>query len=424
MTSTTRFALTAAFVVGHIVASAASQEPATAARPARPSEIAPGDPLFAETSTLRELAVRRPVKSVYMSREEIERFAIRKFDEQTTADQGRATELTLKVLGLVPRDFAFRPFFAALMREQVAGAYDPVAQQMVLPDWVPLGAQAAVLVHELTHALQDQHFDLGRLERWQKGDSDAQLAAHALAEGDAMLTMVGYLTQHPDAALTLLQSAAAMADSPVLNGAPAALRETLSFPYEYGMKFAAALHASAGLKGISAAYERLPLSTEQVMHPAKYTAYERPLPVQLPDLAPRLGSGWRRLDADVHGEWGEFQILKAFLPAGEQAAKAAEGWGGDRYAIYAGPRDGDAVLVQVSAWDGEADAVEFFEAYVARTGARYAAPSKPSAGGADGSQRRRWSTAGGEVLVERLGTRVIILEGPGGTDVDALMRAF
>src|SRR5690606_38478238 len=122
------------------------------------------------------LAILRPVTSLVASRADIERFAIRKFDEQTTAGQVRAAELALKKLGLVPADFSYRPFFVALMKEQVAGAYDPQARQLVLPDWVDIGAQAPILVHELTHALQDQHFDLRRLEKWPDGESDSQLA--------------------------------------------------------------------------------------------------------------------------------------------------------------------------------------------------------------------------------------------------------
>jgi hypothetical protein len=293
---------------------------------------------------------------------------------------------------------------------------------MQLPDWVPIGAQSAVLVHELTHALQDQHFDLGRLERWEKGDSDAQLAAHALAEGDAMLAMIVYLTRHPEAAQTLLQSAGALADTPVLDAAPAALRETLAFPYEYGMRFAGALRAAQGWMGVSAAYERLPLSSEHVMHPSKYTAYERPVAVAPPDVSRRLGAGWRRLEADTHGEWGYLQILKAFLPAGERAPKAAEGWGGDRFAVYAGPGADDVVLIQVSAWDSDADAEEFFAAYVDRSSARYGLPAGDLIRviRVDDTARAVWSSAATSLLVERRGTRVVTIEGPAGIDTAAL----
>ena len=421
---TVRVVLVLAVVPGLIAsAGAAAQQQSTAPSP-RPGEIAPGDPLFAETSAIRELAIKRPVKSVFASRDEIERFAIGKFDEQTSADEVRAAELTLRVLGLVPREFAYRSFFAALMKEQVAGAYDPGAQQLQLPDWVPIGAQSAVLVHELTHALQDQHFDLGQLERWQKGDSDAQLAAHALAEGDAMLTMVSYLTKHPDAAVTLLQSATEMANTPVLNSAPAALRETLGFPYEYGMRFAATLHTSAGWKGVSAAYAELPRSTEQIMHPEKYVARETGRAVPVPAVPAALGRGWTRLHDDVHGEWGYYQILKAFLPAGDTAARAAAGWGGDRYALYAGPGVKDALLIQLSTWDTDADAAEFFDAFAARTDARYSSPGAAAAA-ADGGRRRMWSTAEGRAVVHVLGQRVFTVEGiPPGIDADALIRSL
>jgi hypothetical protein len=161
------------------------------------------------------------------------------------------------------------------------------------------------------------------------------------------------------------------------------------------------------------------------MHPEKYVKYEAPIPVAAPDVAAVLGPGWTRLESDVQGEWGYYQILKAFLPKPDpredRAATAAAGWGGDRYAIYAGPRDGDALLVQASAWDTDADAAEFFDAYVARTESRYSAAAKASQPDTAGARRRRWSTPTGEVIVEQRGTRVVAIEGiPAAVDADAL----
>src|SRR5947199_5002903 len=145
-----------------------------------------------ETSELRQLPILRPVKSDTQSRAEIERFLIKNMDEDTTPAEMHATEVSLKKLGLVPQDFQFRPFIIKLLTEQVAGYYDPKQQELFLADWIDLDGQKAVMSHELTHALQDQHFNLRRFEKWPKGDSDAELAAHALVEGEATLVMILY----------------------------------------------------------------------------------------------------------------------------------------------------------------------------------------------------------------------------------------
>src|ERR671914_2448264 len=118
-----------------------------------------------------------------------------------------ASEVALKKLGLVPQDFELRPFIISLLTEQVAGYYDPKRQEFFLADWIDLDGQKPVMAHELTHALQDQHFNLKRFEKWPKGDSDAELAAHALIEGDATLAMMQYLGKHPMIALSFLRSA-------------------------------------------------------------------------------------------------------------------------------------------------------------------------------------------------------------------------
>ncbi|HEY6122697.1 MAG TPA: hypothetical protein VIV66_22275, partial [Pyrinomonadaceae bacterium] len=111
-----------------------------------------------ETSEIRELSILHPVKSGAQSRTEIEHMVVRNLEEQTTPAEMHGTEVLLKKLGLVPADFQYRPFIINLLTEQVAGYYDPKAQQFYLADWIELEGQKPVMAHELTHALQDQHF--------------------------------------------------------------------------------------------------------------------------------------------------------------------------------------------------------------------------------------------------------------------------
>ncbi|HEY3582669.1 MAG TPA: hypothetical protein VGK82_19080, partial [Pyrinomonadaceae bacterium] len=164
------------------------------------------DAVLKETSELRELSIMRPVKSGAQSRAEIERMIVRNLNEETTPAEMHATEALLRVFGLAPNNFEYRPFLIKLLTEQVAGYYDPKAQQFYLADWIELEGQKPVMAHELTHALQDQHFNLKRFDKWPKGDSDAELAAHALIEGDATLAMTLYMAKHPLVALAFIKS--------------------------------------------------------------------------------------------------------------------------------------------------------------------------------------------------------------------------
>src|SRR3954469_22293061 len=159
-----------------------------------------------ETSELRQLPILRPVKSDTQSRAQIEHFLMKNMDEDTTPAEMHATEVSLKKLGLVPPDFQFRSFIIKLLTEQVAGYYDPKQQEFFLADWIDLDGQKPVMAHELTHALQDQHFNLRRFENWPKGDSDAELAAHALVEGDASLVMLRYVTRDLQRAVAFAKS--------------------------------------------------------------------------------------------------------------------------------------------------------------------------------------------------------------------------
>ncbi|MDX6558892.1 MAG: hypothetical protein QOF72_1941, partial [Blastocatellia bacterium] len=269
------------------------QNPQTTTTAARNAAlIAATNDVLKETSEIRQLAILRPVQSSTQSRPEIERMLIKNIDEETTPGQMHAAEVTLKRLGLAPPEFQFRALMLRVLTEQVAGYYDPKTREFHLADWIDLDGQRPVMAHELTHALQDQHFNLRRFEHWPKGDSDAELATRALIEGDAMLAMAVYVANNPLRALLFLKSlgTTGMA-SQELDKAPRALRETLLFPYQEGINWTKSLYKQAGWDRVSKAFTDLPQSTEQILHPEKYFAHEAPVKVTLPDLTPLLNAG-------------------------------------------------------------------------------------------------------------------------------------
>ncbi|MFN2577334.1 MAG: hypothetical protein ABR607_06545 [Pyrinomonadaceae bacterium] len=414
------------------VSSHAQQPAATNAVARNTALIAATREVLKETSEVRQLSILRAVQSSTQSRAEIERAVVKNLDEDISPADMHAAEVTLKKLGLAPPDFQYRALMTRLLTEQVAGYYEPKTRQFHLADWIDVDGQKPIMAHELTHALQDQHFDLRRFEHWPKGDSDAELAAHALIEGDATLAMVLYVSSNPMRALTFLKSLSATGvDTRELDQAPRVLRESLLFPYQEGLNWTRALYKRGGWKDVSQAFTRLPQSTEQVMHPEKYFAREAPVKVALPDITGLLNSvgrsdmrsrpavaeasktqvTWKRLTSDVYGEWGTYLLLDQFLKSPTESRRAAAGWAGDRYAVYESSR-GQVVYVSISTWDTENDASEFYEAYAKRTNLRYQiAEGVQETAPGEKSVARTWNTKEGAVTVNLSGQRVVVIEG-------------
>ena len=381
------------------------------------------DAVLKETSEIRELSILRSVKSGAQSRSQIERMIIKNLDADTTPAEMHATEVLLKAFGLAPARFAYRPFLIKLLTEQVAGYYDPKAQQFYLADWIEVDGQKPVMAHELVHALQDQHFNLKRFDKWPKGDSDAELAAHALIEGDATLAMMRYLAKHPMIALAFIRTSQETS-SVQFKQAPRALQLSLLFPYTQGSQWAEQVYRRGGWEMISQAFTKLPQSTEQILHPEKYFSYEAPVKLGLPNLTRALGPGWKRIDSDVNGEWGYYLVLDEYLNNSSESGNAAGGWGGDRFAVYEGPRPSDVFLAQITEWDTPADAKQFYDAYLKRSQRRFRTPYAPAGSSSNTvDARNNWNSPAGRGAMELRGSRVVIIEGvPARANKDRLLR--
>jgi hypothetical protein len=411
-----------------------SQAPATTSAATRSAAlVAATQEVLKETSDVRQLPILRPVQSSTQSRAEIERAVIKNLDEETSPADLHASEVILKKLGLAPPDFQYRALMIRLLTEQVAGYYEPKTRQFHLADWIDVDGQKPIMAHELTHALQDQHFNLRRFEHWPKGDSDAELSAHALIEGDATLAMAMYVASNPFRALAFLKSLGATGiATEELDKAPRALRETLLFPYQEGLNWTRALYKQGGWKDVSQAFTTLPQSTEQILHSDKYFAHEAPVKVTLPDIAPLLNKSeppavaggpnrsivsWKRIASDVNGEWGFYLILDQFLKSPVESRRAAAGWAGDRFAVYENTK-GEVLYISLSTWDTENDAREFFDAYVKRTQLYpNAIALDPILDARALMASKSFRTSEGEVLIECRGPRVLVVDGV-SADVD------
>ena len=230
-----------------------------------------------------------------------------------------------------------------------------------------------IFAHEYDHALGDQHFDLDSLTEDAFTEGDRALARTALIEGDGTLLMSLWAQEH--LSFTELLELVGLAIGPNEQGledAPPFVRESLLFPYEAGLSFAMGLQGEGGWDAVNRAFESPPDSTEQILHPEKFTAREALVDVSLPDdLAARMGDGWTQTIDDT---FGEFQIgawLRAVALDGVEASSAtaaAAGWGGDRIALLEGPNDAWAIAWE-TAWDTPSDAEEFAAAVPASAGA-------------------------------------------------------
>jgi hypothetical protein len=381
------------------------------------SEGVPGaGALLEEAAELRQLKVLRPVRSGTKSRSEIETMIIKDFNATQSVEETEADRKLLIAFRLIAPDFRYREFLVSLLTEQVAGFYESKTKEFFLADWNDPANVKPVIIHELTHALQDQHFDLTRFEKWPRGDADRELAIHALIEGDATAVMFNYVLKPSGLDITRLpmlinELAEAMGATTggdrekVLASAPPAIRDTLLFPYTYGAAFAQQMLRERKWAGLSRAYTELPQSTEQILHIEKYLARESPTKPVLGDLTGVLGSGWKLLVQDVNGEFGYSVILSGSLTKVE-AQRAAGGWGGDRCVLYENSRTGETVLVHLSDWDSVDDASEFYDAYSRRMAKQYNQDGRRDAslGGAVFGDSR------GQSYLERRDKRVLAIE--------------
>jgi hypothetical protein len=382
------------------------------------SRLGATEEILKNVSRLRGLDVKQAVKSGLKSKDEIERAVIHDLEESTTPEEFAATSKTLLKLGLIPKGFNLREYVVKLLREQVAGYYEPKTQEFFLAAWIPLTEQKTVMAHELVHALQDQHFNLRRFERWPKGDSDAEAAAHALVEGEATLVMYQYAFEQQGLRLdltaigSLTEKLLEQSDTddsskyPVLSAAPSVLRESLQFPYIYGTGFVQEVLTKRSWQALNQSYDRLPASTEQIMHPERFLIRDNPVKIDLADLQPALGADWKRADIDVNGEFGYLVLLAEFIGR-RHARTAAEGWGGDRYALYENGQGGSLLLSQFTTWDTQRDAKEFFDYYSQRTEKRY----KVGRAADQNAQPRVYETHEGLAAIELRDRDVVIVEG-------------
>ena len=317
----------------------------------------------AQVEQIRELNAKTPVEPKLLDDATLKKNMADSFARDNPPEVIAAGQRLFELMGLVPKGSSLSDLYVKLLGSQVAGYYDPDAKQLfVVSKTGGLGPiEKFTFAHEFDHALQDQNFGLKNLALESIGQGDASLAHLAVAEGDATLLMTLWAQQHmpPAEMLGMITQANDPEQQKILDEMPPILKQTLLFPYLQGLQLIMDARTSGGWQAVDALYARPPASTEQVLHPEKYTAGEAPVAVAFPkDLAKRLGSGWSVAMEDT---LGEFQLGVWLEAAGKvptaTATAAAQGWGGDRVVLV---ENGDrAGAVIDTRWDTPADAAEF-----------------------------------------------------------------
>jgi hypothetical protein len=319
-----------------------------------------------QVEAVRGLAYKRRVNVEPITSAEMDRRLRAYFDayypRQFFARRSRAWQ----TIGVLPAGVGYLEALDAYQQGQVLGFYNSQNEELVYTGDADLDRiEHFVLAHELTHAIDDQFFDLDTLDDMAvRCQDEAIQAALGVVEGSANHFATQVLLRFPVATTGDVPSG----DT---SEVPPFILELQAYPYTIGQRFVDALADEGGTEAINEALRTYPTTTEQIFHPSKYPD-DVAQDVDVPDFAPTFGEDWRDLNVMVVGElW-----LRAMLHLGSvlddaRAEEAAAGWDG---AIYRSWTNGpDVAVVLSTVWDTEEDARQFqtaLDAWVAEGSSR------------------------------------------------------
>ena len=318
---------------------------------------------------IRGLKLQRKVPCTTQNKKEVRDFISKTIDTKLPAGKLENEELLYRALGVIPTTFQYKEGMLKLYSEQIGGYYDPDRKRFVMAAWMPAFLQFPVAVHELTHALQDQHYRLDKLIDMKSDNSDSLLARSALVEGDATAVMLDYtrrllgqgpLREEKDVSTAMMQNVMSIGMLAGLAEIPQALKVMLIFPYTSGLNFAHHLLKQNGYRAIDKAFSAIPRSTEEILHPEKYG---KPADfIEIPDPPDPFQGEGSLVYRDTLGEFTISALLSNYATDKMRAADAAAGWGGDRAVVYSS-KLGKKGVVWKTHWDSEKDALQFHDAY-------------------------------------------------------------
>jgi len=350
----------------------------TASRPIAGQEashlLSQADAVLQQMSELTGLPIKSSLKKQLISRPDVSEYISESLHEDMTPQEVHVQEATLQAFGLVPPDFNLEKFLVGFYTEQAAGFYDPHRKTMFIADWVEPDMQGMVLAHELTHALQDQNFDLEKFLKAARDDDDASSARQAVVEGHATAAMMQEViapmkmedmpSLEPLMAPIIQQQ---LEEFPAFTNAPFFFRFQTLFPYIEGMGFMQAGLQAGGWKRLNSLFDDPPTSTKEIFQPEVYFGKQALPKVSLP--RPPALEGLRDLNflADnLMGEMGYYALLGQLISE-DEAKSVSTHWLADRYLLYekraAAQGSQRYVLVAQTRWSSPGAAQAFFRDY-------------------------------------------------------------
>ncbi|HEX4209061.1 MAG TPA: hypothetical protein VHY56_01610 [Candidatus Binataceae bacterium] len=328
----------------------------------------------------RQLSFVSPVPLVVKSRDQVQQMLLTELKRNHTDEELNLGGETGAMTGVYPPAMNLKSSTLSLMHSQIAAFYNPHDKQMVLVEGainLSLWNSAAnlitrrdptgemILAHELTHALQDQHFHLERMMNAVKDNDDRDLALKALAEGDATLSGFGYVNGNLDnAALNTILLR--LADLPKTLAAqsgnlPLGLSAPMVFQYYDGARFVADGYRRGGWSAVDAIYRDPPQATLQIMRPDLYFNHTfRPANVTLDGYQPFL-KDWQKADDDTYGAFLLQVILRRNLGDNSPEVALADQWTADRLIVL---RKGSALtILWLVRFSGDGGAAKFAADY-------------------------------------------------------------
>jgi hypothetical protein len=407
------------------------------------------DTIFAFAAEDTGMPKHAAVKRRLVSKADVEKYAAGQMAKEEFAKRFAQQELSMKKLGFLPRDFNLKEFLVKSTGQEIAAYYDDETKTISMLDWVPPDRQEPILAHELTHALQDQNYDLAK---WMKvgtksgegaATNDSAIARKAVVEGQAMVVYVDYLLKPvgrsledtPGVIYQMEEPAVkAVIDSQLMHDAPMILREAGTFAYNAGLIFEGELlHKGGKNMAFAGAFARPPRNSHEVLQPESYIQGEKLPTMAIPDMREALSNQYDVYDSGGIGELDVRALLKQY---GERkiADDVASGWQGGAYVTFrrkdkaaeAQASTEDLALLYISRWKTPQAAERFAHFYAGAVAQRYrnaAAPVVPvCSGGICPVSAAQIATEEGPVIVEHWGDNSVIVSESFDTATAAKLR--
>src|SRR5438045_283492 len=250
------------------------------------AEVAQAVPMIEKAVGLK---FKSPPKVETRSKEQVREFVTKQLTDSLATHDIAGQEAAYKRFGMIPDTLKLQPFLTNLLEEQIVGFYDPHTKVLYVVDGAPKDLAGITITHELVHALQDQYISLDSVQKI-RDDNDRLSAAQSVFEGQAVYEQISIMLGGSNIAINLpggwdriremiRENQSSM---PIFAAAPKVMQETLIFPYLSGAEFE---RNSKERKPGAMIYQDMPVSTEQLIHPAAFfVTHDNPTRVSLGTL--------------------------------------------------------------------------------------------------------------------------------------------